>query len=480
MNPILIGLLLYLLFVLFVGIRTVGQNRTHADFLIANRKLGPFAIALSERASAESAWIVLGLPGAALVAGFSEIWTVFGCLLGIIFIWLFLAKPLRDLAGKYDSLTIPDLIARHFDDHDNLLRISASAIITFFFALYIAAQFNGAGKIIHSTFGLPPISGMLLGGGIIVLYTIMGGFRAVVWTDVVQAIIMFATLVILPIVGFFSLAAASGNDLILGMASLSENKWSWNSLLAIASGLSWGLGYTGQPHLLIRFLAIHDSSEIKRGRAIAFIWAIPAFLGSFAMGIVGLRLYGKAPFADPETVMPYMATHLLPSFIAGILISGAMAAMMSTADSQLLVTTSTISEDLLHKVARVKFNQERFLTVNRLVTCAVGILAFALAFTSRELVFTIVSYAWSGLGASFGPVILGILFWRRITRSGALAGMWTGAITTIVWKNFAALNTLITERLASYVLALLMIIIVSLITPKKDTATDEQVSKVQR
>lgn len=467
MNPILVGLILYLIVVLIIGIFSAGRNRTHADFLIANRQLGPFTIALSERASAESAWIVLGLPGAALSAGLAELWTVFGCLLGIFLSWLWIAQPLREKAGKYNSLTLPDIIASHFGDEDHWLRLSGSLIITFFFALYIAAQFCGAGKIIHSTFGLPPITGILLGGGIIILYTILGGFRAVVWTDVIQAILMFGTLVILPVIGLFTLMT-SGSVNTLTQVPVSSNGLPWYSFITIISGLSWGLGYTGQPHLLIRFLAINEPQQIKRARRVAFIWAIPAFFGAYCLGIIGLKLYGAQQFSDPETVMPFLATHLLPSVLAGILISGAMAAMMSTADSQLLVTTSTISEDVLHKSIKLKFNQQKFLIVNRLATFAVGLLAFMLALTSKELVFTLVSYAWSGLGASFGPVILGILFWKKITRAGALAGMWTGALTTILWKNIPLLNNLITERFASYVLAVIMIFLVSKLTWRKN------------
>jgi sodium/proline symporter len=463
MNPILLGLILYLVVVLIIGIVSTRRNRTHADFLIANRQLGPFTIALSERASAESAWIVLGLPGAALSAGLAEIWTVIGCLLGIFFSWLWIAQPLREKAGKFNSLTLPDVIASHFGDADHWLRLSGSMIITFFFALYIAAQFCGAGKIIYSTFGLPPISGILLGGGIIVLYTTFGGFRAVVWTDVVQAILMFGTLVILPIIGLVALIT-SGPHNYLTQIPAASNRLPAFTFMAIISGLSWGLGYTGQPHLLIRFLAINDAQQIKQARRVAFIWAIPAFFGAYCLGIIGLKLYGAGPFNDPETVMPFLATHLLPSFIAGIMISGAMAAMMSTADSQLLVTTSTISEDVLHKTFRLKFNQPKFLLINRLATCGVGLVAFVLALTSKELVFNLVSYAWSGLGASFGPIILGILFWKKITRAGALAGMWTGALSTILWKNIPILNNLITERLASYVLAVSVIFVVSKFT----------------
>ncbi len=470
MNPILVGLFLYLIVVLAIGVKTAGRNKTHTDFLLADRKLGPIAIALSERASGESAWLMIGLPGAALAVGFLEMWTVAGCLLGIIFSWLFIAVPLRNLAGKYNSLTLPDLIANHFNDEGKTIRIISSMIITFFFTFYVAAQFNGAGKVLNVTFGISHLNGMLIGAGIILLYTILGGFYAVVWTDVVQAIIMFATLVILPIAGTIELFNADTthlNELSPALLSFTGGKTGIMAFLAILGGLSWGFGYTGQPHLLARFLAIRNSSEIKKGRIIAFSWAIPAFFGAFFMGVVGIALYGKGQFSDPESIMPFMATHLMPGYFAGILISGAMAAMMSTADSQLLVTASAITEDIFHKVGKKEFTPEKLLLVSRISTIIVGIIAFVLAYTSTELVFSLVSYAWSGLGASFGPVLLCIIYWKKITREGAIGGMLTGALTTIIWKNIPTLQNLITERFSSYILAFSIIIIVSLLTQKK-------------
>ncbi|MBU1065992.1 sodium/proline symporter, partial [bacterium] len=455
MNPILIGLILYLIVVLAIGLKSAGKNRTQSDFLIADRKLGAWAIALSERASGESAWLLIGLPGAALAVGFLEIWTAFGSVLGIIFTWLFIAVPLRELAGKYDSMTLPDLIASYFNDETKTLRITSSLIITFFFTFYVAAQFNAAGKVLNVTFGIPQLYGMSIGAGIILLYTILGGFRAVVWTDMVQALIMLLTLIILPIVGLFEMLHSNVNFLTGSeYLSFAGGKTGIVAFLAILSGLSWGLGYTGQPHLLARFIAIRDTAEIKRGRIIAFSWAIPAFLGAFFIGIIGMALYGADKFTDPEFLMPFMATSLLPGWIAGILISGAMAAMMSTADSQLLVTASAISEDLIHKIGKKDLSPEKLLTVSRIATIAVGIFAFIMACTSTDLVFSLVSYAWSGLGASFGPVLLCIIYWKKVTKEAAIGGMLTGSLSTIIWKNIPGLNSIISERFVSYLLAL--------------------------
>jgi len=298
----------------------------------------------------------------------------------------------------------------------------------------------------------------------------MGGFRAVVWTDVVQALIMFSTLVILPFVGLYELIKSDTNYLASfssAMLSLSGGYSGMSAVIGILGGLSWGFGYTGQPHLLVRFIAIRDTTEIKRGRVVAFSWAIPAFFGAFAMGIVGMALFGSERFADPEFLMPFMATHLLPGWIAGFLISGAMAAIMSTADSQLLVTASAISEDLIHKVGKRNLTPEQLLKFGRIATIIVGLIAFIMAYTSTELVFSLVSYAWSGLGASFGPLLICMIYWKKITRAGAIAGMLTGAVSTIIWKNVEILNNLVTERLVSYILAFAAIYIVSRMAARK-------------
>ncbi len=466
MTPVLGGLILYLIVVLAVGLAAYRKNETHEDYLLAGRKLGPWAIALSERASGESAWLLIGLPGAALASGYLELWAALGCLAGIFGSWIFIAAPLREMSGKYGSLTLPDMFAAHFRDDSHTFRLIASLIIIFFFTFYVAAQFNAAGKVLNVTFGMPQSTGMLIGAGIIIVYTLLGGFFAVVWTDMVQAVIMFTTLVILPVAGLLDVLHSDPALIHAGSSAWSGllgGKTGMGAFLAVLGGLSWGLGYTGQPHLLVRFMAIHSGDELRRGRVIAFVWAVPAFLGAFFLGIIGYKLYGIGYFSDPEQLMPFMATSLLPGWVAGILISGAIAAMMSTADSQLLVTSSALTEDLINKSGRKKFSSAQLLRVGRLTTLTVGIVALIMAFQTSDLVFSMVSYAWSGLGASFGPLLVLVLYWKGITRNGAVAGMVTGALSTVIWKNIAVLQAAVSERLASWVIAFIVIIAVSLI-----------------
>jgi sodium/proline symporter len=470
MSATLIGFIVYLIVVLIVGFVTFKSNKTHKDFFIAGRKLNPWVVAFSERASGESAWLLLGLPGAALAAGFLEMWTALGCILGISFSWIFLAKELRLETEKFDSITLPNYFAEKFGGRDKILRVLSMLIILFFFTFYLAAQFNGAGKVLNVTFNIPHIWGMLIGVVVIVFYTMMGGFFAVAWTDLVQGIIMIGTLVILPLVGLVEIAS-SGQSISTAIAdsgkefiSLFGGKTGWTAIAVAIGGLSWGLGYIGQPHLLTRFMAIKDPQKIKISRRIAIIWAIPAFIGAMLVGLVGLSLYGKGYFSDVEHVMPFLATKLLPTWLAGIFISGAIAAMMSTADSQLLVITSSVIEDFYHKTLGKTVTDRSLLNLSRIITIIVGIVGFVIAITSKKLIFALVSYAWSGLGASFGPALILMIKWKKTTKKGVLAGMITGTATTVIWSNIPILDNFVTHRFAAFALAFLAVIIVSSLT----------------
>lgn len=470
MSWTLAGFIIYLIVILIVGFVTYRRNENETDYFLAGRRLNPWVVAFSERASGESAWLLLGLPGAALAMGFLEIWTALGCVLGIIFYWYLIASRLRLQTESLGSITLPEFFARRFPEGAQTIRLLSTLIIIFFFTFYLSAQFNGAGKLLEVTFGIPKFWGMVIGASVIIVYTMLGGFFAVAWTDFIQGAIMFATLVILPMAG---LAEVLSNGKTLGEAvinagpgfwDIAGGKTGWAGIAAILGGLSWAFGYMGQPHLLTRFMSIKDPQKIALSRRIAFIWAIPAFTGAVLIGLTGLALYGKGYFNDVEHVMPYMANALLPSWLAGILVSGAIAAMMSTADSQLLVTSSAVAEDLCHRVLGISFTPKQMLRFSRLVTLGVGLLAFALAISSSKLIFNMVSYAWSGLGASFGPALLLMLWWKGTTARGVIAGMFTGAAATIVWSEIPGANAWLTERIVSFVLALLAVWLVSLAT----------------
>lgn len=466
MDPVLIGFFIYMAIILGIGIWTYRLTKTQEDFIIAGRRLNPVVVAFSERASGESSWLLLGLPAMVFTAGLIELWTAIGCICGIIAAWLIIAKDLRSKTEELNAITLPEFFSKNFGPENKINEIIATFIIIFFYSLYVSAQFNGAGKTLHTTFGIPHFNGILIGTLVIVFYTLMGGFLAVAWTDFVQAILMIVTLVGLPIVGFIAVLKG-GYNINFVLPSLIGNQTGWPAIAGVIGGLSWGLGYFGQPHTIVRYMSIKNPEKVKISRNIAIAWSIPAFFGAFFIGVVGKGLISIETLSDSEFLMPYLATFLLPLWLAGILISGAIAAMMSTADSQLLVASSALSEDVYHNIFRRKISEKTQLMASRIITLLVGAAAFLLAIKSQTLIYTMVSYAWSGLGASFGPALLLSLKWEKTTKYGVTAGMITGAISTIIWANIETLDNFITVRLASFVLATIAVIIASLLTEEK-------------
>jgi len=470
--------ILYLALLLGVGVWAFKFNKTQEDYLLAGRKLGPWVTAFSERASGESAWLLLALPGAAITIGLGESWTVIGIILGIIASWFIIAEKLREETEKYNALTIPEYLHCRYKDSSNIIRLFSAVIIAFFFMFYVSAQFHASGKVLNSLFQLNPITGISIGAAIIILYTLMGGFFAVAWTDLLQGIMMFGTLTILPIAGFIEL---SNSEITISAGLISADavfnnhnnllfmgKEGISALMAALGGLSWGLGYLGQPHLVIRYLAIRNPKEVRIARKIAIIWALPGITGSFLIGIVSLMYFGPEFFqnVDPEQSMPLLASNLLHPILAGLFISGAVAAMMSTADSQLLVSTSALTQDL-RLGFKVKNKDLSAVANSRIFTIILGLIAYGIALFSEytgKTIFGVVSYAWSGLGSAFGPVLVMTLWWNKTTKQGVIAGLITGFLTTILWANISELKAIVTERMSSFLLAFIAVYIVSLYT----------------
>ncbi|MBA65193.1 MAG: sodium:proline symporter [Candidatus Marinimicrobia bacterium] len=474
--------IVYLLFLLLVGVSTFKLNKTQEDYLLAGRKLGPWVTAFSERASGESAWLLLALPGAAITIGLGEVWAVIGIIIGITASWYLIAEKLRDETEKYNALTIPEYLHRKFKDESKIIRIFSSIIIAFFFLFYVSAQFHASGKVLNSLFDFDPITGITVGALIIILYTLMGGFYAVAWTDLLQGFLMIGTLVILPMAGFIELldSGKTIKDGLLAAESLFNNHNSdffmgqtgLGASVAVLGGLSWGFGYLGQPHLLTRYMAINSSKKIKVARKIAIIWAIPGISGAFLVGIVALLHFGPEFFqsVDPEQSMPLLATDILHPILAGMFISGAVAAMMSTADSQLLISTSAITEDLGIGL-KVRDKVLDVVTNSRFFTIIMGLTAYGIAIFSQytgKTIFSVVSYAWSGLGSAFGPALLFTLWWKKTTRKGVIAGILTGFFTTIIWSNIPELRAIVTERLISFAFSIFAVFVVSMMTQNEN------------
>ncbi len=480
MNPLVIGLAIYSVIILYVGVRAARMNRTLDDYLLADRKLGPWVAAFSERASGESAWLLIGLPGLAFATGLSAIWVGVGCCTGIAFSWFVIARRLRIETERVGALTLADYFAARFPASGHRLRLTATAIILFFFTFYVAAQFLAAGKVLHYYLNIPPLAGMAIGAVLILFYTAAGGLYAVSWTDLVQGIIMLITLALLPLA---VLAELGGPETLMSKLGaqgasylhLAPGQTGWAAVSGVAGSLAIGLGYMGQPHLVLRFMAIKSPDDVKAGRRIAIGWALIAFFGAILIGLTGLAFFGTEivgqgkQLADIEHLMPMMARHFMPEWIAVIMIVGAIAAMMSTADSQLLASASAISEDIYRKLINPEASQKNLVALGRWATLGIGAVGFVLAWQAKDLVFNMVLYAWAGLGAAFGPPLLLSLHWRRISSAGVLGGFISGTVVVIVWYNVAVLRESLYEMIPGFLVSLAATVLLSILIPDSDT-----------
>ncbi len=484
MNPLLIGLAIYSVIILVVGLRAARRNRTLDDYLLADRKLGPWVAAFSERASGESAWLLIGLPGLAFATGMSAVWVGVGCCSGIAFSWFMIARRLRQETERLEALTLADYFAARLGDPGHRLRVTATAIILFFFTFYVAAQFLAAGKVLNYYLDIPPLAGMAIGAVLVLFYTAAGGLFAVSWTDLIQGVIMLITLALLPLAVLMELggpAALNTKLATLGGSylNLTPGDTGWAAISGVAGSLAIGLGYMGQPHLVLRFMAIKSPDDVRQGRLIAIGWALIAFFGAILIGVTGLAFFGPeamgegALITDQEHLMPMMARHFMPEWLAVVMIVGAIAAMMSTADSQLLASASAISEDIYRKLINPEASQDNLIRIGRWATLGVGLLGFLLAWQADDFVFNMVLYAWAGLGAAFGPPLLLALHWRRTSRAGALAGFISGTVVVIVWYNVGPLHAALYEMIPGFLASMLATIIFSLARPDDDHARNQ-------
>lgn len=448
---------------------------------MGGEKISGYSLALSERATGESAWLLLGLTGYAYSEGMAAIWVALGCVAGILFLWIFLAKPLQKLTEKTGALTVPGLFSGKFKGTNKSFGILSSLIIIFFFVLYIAAQFSGAGKIFNDTFNIDPFWGMVIGLALVTFYTMLGGFITVVATDAFQAVLMVFTCVALPIIAI-GIAATYNINIAETISHASytiplniETAKQATGGLLIVNGLSWAFGYTGQPQLLTRMMAMRNKKAVQQSRWLAIAWTLLAYIGAFMIEIIGYKLVqvgalGDAATSvanDAEKIMPIMVMTLLHPILAGILLSGAVSAIMSTASSQLMVVSSSMTEDFYLQITKKKVEEKQMLFLNKILTLVVGLVGFLLAIVMEDTVYGLVSYAWSGIGASFGPAIVLLIFWKRLSRAGVFASLITGIFSAVIWKTWLLEPTGILERLASYLLAFGMAVVFSLIFPEK-------------
>jgi len=467
----------YMAVLLGIGAAAGRLTRSPEDFFLANRSLGAWVTAISSTAASESGWVVLGAVGMTYVHGVAALLFAPSCLAGYWINLYWLAPRLRRAARRTGALTLPDLLVATIGDRFHLLRLLSVGIIVASLGGYVAAQMTATGKAMQAILGLTYPQGIAIGGVIIVIYTLMGGFRAVAWTDFVQGLIMAAALVVMPVLAVASVGGYS--EMLHRLAEVDPHLVTLSggrtrfALFGFATGLlGIGLGYPGQPHVLTRYMAAAGEEEIRRSQVIAMIWGVVVFFGAGYLGLAGRLLMPElGQGGDPEQLFPLLARTFLPAVVAGIMLAAILSAIMSTVSSQLLVAASAVSRDLLEGVFGVVRSSRASVLAGRAAVLAVGVAAMLVAWQDVRVVFWFVLFAWSGMGAAFGPVLLLSLGGRRVTHTGALAGLLTGFVVTVAWK-LAGLSGLIYELVPAFLLATLATIITSRLEARRGRAPE--------
>ncbi|MGN1051456.1 MAG: sodium/proline symporter [Acutalibacteraceae bacterium] len=487
---IMIAIAGYLALVLIVGIVCSRQNNSVDDFYLGGRRLGPFVTAMSAEASDMSSWLLMGLPGVAYLTGCAEaVWTAIGLAVGTYLNWLIVSKRLRNYSQKIGAITLPDFFSKRYKENINILMAISAIVILIFFVPYTASGFAACGKLFSTIFGIDYHLAMIMSALVIVGYTTIGGFFAASTTDFIQSIIMTVALIV--VLGF-GVNVAGGMENVIANAQSLEGYFSLTQthnvvtgeigsygIITIISTLAWGLGYFGMPHILLRFMAIDDSKKLKLSRRVACIWVVISLAVGVFIGIVGFAMVsngGMAPLEDSETIIIQIANLIsshgtIFALIAGVILAGILASTMSTADSQLLTASSGISENIIGGLFKIKTSPKVAMVIARVTLVAISIVAAIIAWDKNSSVFGIVSFAWAGFGAAFGPLMLCSLFWKRTNKYGAIAGMVVGGAMVFIWKYLIApLGGVldIYELLPAFICGLVAIIVVSLLTKKPD------------
>ncbi|CAH8237939.1 proline:Na(+) symporter [Vibrio aestuarianus] len=473
--------ILYLILMLAIGVIAYQRTKNSSDYFLGGRSLGPWPAALSAGASDMSGWLLLGLPGYAYAAGIETFWLAGGLLLGTWANWLVNAKRLRTYSITTDSLTLPEFLSRRFNDKSKLIQTISAFFILLFFLFYTSSGLVAGGKLFETVFGLDYSTAVIIGTVCVVSYTLFGGFLAVSWTDLVQGLLMAAALMIVPIAAMNGGFGQLNSDL---SAINPELLTMWNdvkgeplSAVAIISLVAWGLGYFGQPHILARFKASRSNKDLTTARRIAVIWTALSMAGALLVGLVGLIYVtntASVELADGEKIFMLLVNAIFHPVVAGILLAAILAAIMSTADSQLLVSSSALAEDFYKQVIKQDATSEEIVRVGRFAVILISIVALVLAMTPDSSVLGLVSYAWAGFGAAFGPAVVLSLYWSRMNRNGALAGIIVGGITIVVWKQLSGGWYDVYEIVPGIILSTAAIVIVSLMTGEPEASVKAQ------
>ena len=485
--PEMISLAAYFILMMAIGVYAYRKSTSDvSEYMLGGRKLHPAVGALSAGASDMSGWMLMGLPGAVYVSGFGAAWIAVGLTIGAYLNYRFVAPRLRiytEMAN--DSITIPDFFENRFNDTSHALRLISALVIIVFFTLYTSAGIVAGGKLFEASFGVDYRLGLFITAGVVLAYTVIGGFLAVSLTDFMQGCIMFAALIVVPVVALFVVGGWSAAETIVMEAAPALNTdsstgpdrssyFSWTegvTALGLISLLSWGLGYFGQPHIIVRFMAIRSLKDVATARLIGMSWMIVTVVGAVLVGFAGVAYVQQNnlqdALSDPETIFILLSQTLFNPLVSGLLLAAILAAIMSTISSQLLVSSSSLTEDIYKTFLKRNASQSELVLIGRLATVIVSLIAVLLAFDRSSNILSLVSNAWAGFGAAFGPIIILSLFWRGITRDGALAGMVAGALTVLFWLyapvtiNGASLSATLYEIVPGFIMAFVAAVLVS-------------------
>lgn len=488
-----VAMIIYLLAMVMIGLFAYNRTKSLDDYMLGGRDLGPGVAALSAGAADMSGWLLMGLPGALYLNGLIEGWIAVGLTVGAWLNWKFTAPRLRAYSKiASNSITVPSFLGQRLRDTSNIVRIVAGLVITVFFTFYVSSGMVAGGAFFESSFGMDYHLGMVIIAATTVLYTLVGGFLAVSWTDVVQGIMMLIALILVPVVGIihvggFSNLMSEVNRIDPTIFSLThgEGALSGAAILGIVSALAWGLGYFGQPHIIVRFMALRSTAEAKQGRRIGIGWMLLSVIGAGMTAIVGIAVYqhDEGKLANPEGVFISLGQLLFHPFIAGFMLAAILAAIMSTISSQLLVTSSALVEDIYRAYTKRELNGADGVLAGRIAVGAVALIAALLAWQRSDSILGLVAFAWAGFGASFGPIVILSLYWRKLTSAGAIAGMVTGAVVVGIWGNISGGIFDLYEIVPGFLLNLIVATAVSRATwkpnPEIDAEFDQTIAETQ-
>ncbi|EEL10483.1 MULTISPECIES: sodium/proline symporter PutP [Bacillus] len=480
---IMVSLAIYMAGMLYIGYWSYKKTSDLSDYMLGGRGLGPAVTALSAGASDMSGWMLMGLPGAMYATGLSSVWIAIGLLIGAYANYLIIAPRLRTYTEvANDSITIPDFLENRFKDRTKILRFVSAIVILVFFTFYASAGLVSGGRLFENSFNLDYKIGLFVTVGVVVAYTLFGGFLAVSWTDFVQGCIMFIALVLVPIVAFTDVGGVTETFNTIKQVDASHlDMFKGTTVLGIISFLAWGLGYFGQPHIIVRFMAITSIKDLKTSRRIGIGWMTISIIGAMLTGLIGIAYYAKnnAILQDPEMVFVTFSNILFHPYITGFLLSAILASIMSSISSQLLVISSAVTEDFYKTFFRRNASDKELVFIGRLSVLVVAMIAVVLAYHPSDTILTLVGYAWAGFGSAFGPAILLSLYWKRTNKWGVLAGMIVGAVVVIAWVQIPSLKAIMYEMVPGFFCSLLTVIVVSLLTKEPVKAVHREFNEME-